>query len=193
MTNQQNHIKNLVLSALCLAIAMYLPFLTGQIQTIGNMLCPMHIPVFLCAYMCGWKWAAAVGFVSPFIRYSAFGMPPIMPVGIGMAFEMLTYGLVAGILYKVLPKKNCEHLCLPDHINDSRKDSLGYNAACHRRSCSRSVHLADVCERRGAYGSSGDHLTYHTDSNHRNCAQKGETHRLTSLKTASKWGAYTKT
>ena len=46
MTNQQNHIKNLVLSALCLAIAMYLPFLTGQIQTIGNMLCPMHIPVF---------------------------------------------------------------------------------------------------------------------------------------------------
>ena len=31
----------------------------------------------------------------------------------------------------------------------------GYNAACHRRSCSRSVHLADVCERRGAYGSSG--------------------------------------
>ena len=95
MTNQQNHIKNLVLSALCLAIAMYLPFLTGQIQTIGNMLCPMHIPVFLCAYMCGWKWAAAVGFVSPFIRYSAFGMPPIMPVGIGMA----------GILYKVLPKK----------------------------------------------------------------------------------------
>ena len=105
MTNQQNHIKNLVLSALCLAIAMYLPFLTGQIQTIGNMLCPMHIPVFLCAYMCGWKWAAAVGFVSPFIRDSAFGMPPIMPVGIGMAFEMLTYGLVAGILYKVLPKK----------------------------------------------------------------------------------------
>ena len=105
MTNQQNHIKNLVLSALCLAIAMYLPFLTGQIQTIGNMLCPMHLTVFMSPYMCGWKWAAAVGFVSPFIRYSAFGMPPIMPVGIGMAFEMLTYGLVAGILYKVLPKK----------------------------------------------------------------------------------------
>ncbi|MFR8853452.1 MAG: ECF transporter S component [Oscillospiraceae bacterium] len=74
-------------------------------ETIEICCAPMHIPVFLCAYMCGWKWAAAVGFVSPFIRYSAFGMPPIMPVGIGMAFEMLTYGLVAGILYKVLPKK----------------------------------------------------------------------------------------
>ncbi len=105
MTKQTNHIKNLILSALCLAIAMYLPFLTGQIQTIGNMLCPMHIPVFLCAYICGWKWAAAVGLVSPFLRYAAFGMPPIMPIGIGMAFEMMTYGIVAGLLYKILPKK----------------------------------------------------------------------------------------
>ena len=105
MTKQTNHIKNLILSALCLAIAMYLPFLTGQIQTIGNMLCPMHIPVFLCAYICGWKWAAAVGLVSPFLRYAAFGMPPIMPSGIGMAFEMMTYGIVAGLLYKILPKK----------------------------------------------------------------------------------------
>lgn len=105
MTKQTNHIKNLILSALCLAIAMYLPFLTGQIQTIGNMLCPMHIPVFLCAYICGWKWAAAVGLVSPFLRYAAFGMPPIMPIGIGMAFEMMTYGIVVGLLYKILPKK----------------------------------------------------------------------------------------
>lgn len=105
MTKQTNHIKNLILSALCLAIAMYLPFLTGQIQTIGNMLCPMHIPVFLCAYICGWKWAGAVGFISPFLRYAAFGMPPAMPIGIGMAFEMMTYGIVAGVLYKILPKK----------------------------------------------------------------------------------------
>ena len=105
MTKQTNHIKNLILSALCLAIAMYLPFLTGQIQTIGNMLCPMHIPVFLCAYICGWKWAAAVGLVSPLLRYAAFGMPPIMPIGLGMAFEMMTYGIVAGLLYKILPKK----------------------------------------------------------------------------------------
>ena len=105
MTNQNTRTRDMILAALCLAIAMVLPFLTGQIQTIGNMLSPMHIPVFLCAYICGWKWAAAVGFVAPFIRYAAFGMPPLMPVGVGMAFEMLTYGLVAGLLYKILPKK----------------------------------------------------------------------------------------
>ena len=69
------------------------------------MLCPMHIPVLLCAYICGWKWAAMVGFMAPILRYFAFGMPPLMPIGWGMAFEMLTYGLVAGILYSMLPKK----------------------------------------------------------------------------------------
>ncbi len=106
MTKQNNQLKNLVLTALFLAIALLLPFLTGQIQTIGNMLCPMHIPVLLCAYVCGWKWAATLGFVAPFLRSAIFGMPPIMPIGLGMAFEMLTYGLVAGILYQLLPKKN---------------------------------------------------------------------------------------
>ena len=105
MTNEKNNIKNLTLAALCLAIAMLLPFLTAQIQTIGNMLCPMHIPVLLCAYICGWKWAAMVGFMAPILRYFAFGMPPLMPIGWGMAFDMLTYGLVAGILYSMLPKK----------------------------------------------------------------------------------------
>lgn len=49
-------IKNLTLTAMFLAIGLELPFLTGQIQQIGNMLLPMHIPVFLCALICGWKY-----------------------------------------------------------------------------------------------------------------------------------------
>ena len=40
-------LKNLVLTAMFLAIGLVLPFLTGQIKEIGNMLLPMHIPVFL--------------------------------------------------------------------------------------------------------------------------------------------------
>ncbi len=60
--------------------------------------------IFMCIHM-RMEMAAAVGFISPFIRYAAFGMPPLMPIGVGMAFEMLTYGLVAGLLYKILPKK----------------------------------------------------------------------------------------
>ena len=104
MTNTRNNTRDLILAALCLALAMLLPFLTGQIQTLGNMLCPMHIPVLLCAYICGYRWAEAVGFISPLLRYAIFGMPPIMPAGVSMAFELLTYGLVAGLLYEKLKK-----------------------------------------------------------------------------------------
>ena len=95
----------MVYSALCMALAMVLPFLTGQIQTIGQMLAPMHIPVLICGFICGWPWGLAVGFISPLLRFAIFGMPPIMPAGISMAFELAAYGFITGFLYKKLPKK----------------------------------------------------------------------------------------
>ncbi|MDD3400339.1 MAG: ECF transporter S component [Eubacteriales bacterium] len=98
-------LKKLTYSAVCLAIAMLLPLLTGQIPQVGNALCPMHIPVFLCGFICGWPWGAVVGFISPLLRYLIFGMPPIFPQGISMAFELAAYGAIAGMMYKLLPKK----------------------------------------------------------------------------------------
>lgn len=92
-------IKNLTLSAMFLAIGLVLPMLTGQIQQIGNMLLPMHIPVFLCALICGWKYGVAVGTVLPLLRSVMFGMPVLFPTAIAMCFELATYGLVAGFLY----------------------------------------------------------------------------------------------
>jgi len=104
MTNQKSNIKEMTIAAMCLAIAMLLPFLTGQIPTIGAMLSPMHIPVLLCAFFVNWKWAALVGFTAPLLRFAIFSMPP-MPFGIAMAFEMATYGLVVSLMYNALPKK----------------------------------------------------------------------------------------
>lgn len=91
--------KNLTLSAMFLAVGMLLPFLTGQIPQIGNMMLPMHIPVLLCGVICGWQYGAALGFILPFIRYMVFGMPVLFPTGVAMAFEMMTYGLVIGLVY----------------------------------------------------------------------------------------------
>lgn len=88
-----------VVSAMLLAVGLFLPFLTGQIQQIGNMLLPMHLPVFLCGLICGWKWGLSIGFILPLLRFALFGMPPIYPMGIAMAFELATYGGVAGALY----------------------------------------------------------------------------------------------
>ncbi|MDO4493967.1 MAG: ECF transporter S component [Clostridia bacterium] len=100
-----NKTKNLTLSAAFLALALVLPFLTGQLQQIGNMLLPMHIPVLLCGFFCGPVYGLAVGFIAPLLRFALFGMPPVIPIGLPMAFELLTYGAIAGILYKKLPKK----------------------------------------------------------------------------------------
>ncbi|MBQ6806867.1 MAG: ECF transporter S component [Lachnospiraceae bacterium] len=92
--------QNLTLSAMFVAIGLVLPFLTGQIPQLGSMLLPMHIPVFLCGLICGWRYGAVVGFVLPIMRYAIFGMPILFPTGISMAFELTTYGLVVGFWYE---------------------------------------------------------------------------------------------
>lgn len=99
------HIKRLVLSALFLALGLILPFLTGQIPQIGNMLLPMHIPVLLCGFICGPVWGLAVGFICPLLRSALFGAPIMYPMAVSMAFELGTYGLISGLFYALLPKK----------------------------------------------------------------------------------------
>ena len=94
----------LTYAALCLALAMVLPFLTGQIPQIGQALSPMHIPVFLCGFLCGWPWGLALGFIAPLLRSALFGIPVLFPGACAMAFELATYGFLSGLLYKKLPK-----------------------------------------------------------------------------------------
>ncbi len=98
-------IQNLCLSAVCLALCMVLPFLTGQIPQIGNALSPMHIPVLMCGLICGWQYGLAVGFAAPLLRFLLFGMPPIMPTGLAMMFELAAYGAFSGLLLQFLPRK----------------------------------------------------------------------------------------
>ena len=103
----KNHstILKMVLAALFLALAYVLPFVTGQIPEIGAMLCPMHIPVLLCGFICGWPWGLAVGLIAPIFRSVILTMPPMFPTAVCMSVELATYGAIAGIMYKVLPKK----------------------------------------------------------------------------------------
>lgn len=96
---KKSPVFNLTLSAMFMAIGLVLPFMTGQIPQIGNMLLPMHIPVFLCGLICGWQYGLVVGLVLPILRYFLFSMPVLFPTGIAMAFELGTYGLTVGFLY----------------------------------------------------------------------------------------------
>lgn len=101
---KQNNSVNLALSSMFLALAFVMPFLTGQIPQIGAMLCPMHIPVILCGYICGAPWGLAVGFIAPLLRSFTLGMPPLFPTAFSMAFEFAVYGFMSGFLYRKLHK-----------------------------------------------------------------------------------------
>lgn len=109
MKNSNIHIRNLVYSSLCLALCLVLPFLTGQIQTLGRFLSPMHLPVLLCGIICSWYWGAAVGAVAPILRFALFGMPVFIKA-IPMAFELAAYGAAAGLIMLLLRKK-LPYLC----------------------------------------------------------------------------------
>ena len=97
--------RKLVFAALFLALGLVLPFLTAQIPQIGSMLLPMHLPVLLCGFVCGWPYGLLVGAVTPLLRSMLFSMPPLYPTAVAMAFELAAYGLLAGLFYKLLPKK----------------------------------------------------------------------------------------
>lgn len=103
--NTREKTYKLVLSALFLALCLVLPILTGGIPAIGNMLLPMHIPVLLCGLICGWQYGLVVGFVAPLLRSVLFGMPPMYPVAIAMAFELAAYGLIIGLVYAAVQKR----------------------------------------------------------------------------------------
>lgn len=97
--------RRLVSAALMLSLCLVLPFLTGQIPGVGNMLCPMHLPVLLCGFLCGPLWALAVGAIAPVLRYALFSMPPLFPTGLAMCFELAAYGFSSGLMYRRLPRR----------------------------------------------------------------------------------------
>ena len=98
-------LMRLTATAMCLALAMVLPFLTGQLRELGQALSPMHLPVFLAGMLCGWQYGLVCGLVAPLLRSLCFGMPALIPHAVGMAVELAGYGFLSGLLLRLLPKR----------------------------------------------------------------------------------------
>ncbi|SDN89826.1 ECF transporter S component [Acetanaerobacterium elongatum] len=97
----KNQTKKLVYAAGCLAMGIILALLFHLLGGgLGNILLPMHIPVLLCGFLCGPLFGAACGVLLPLLSSIMIGIPPIFPVGAAMMFELCTYGLLSGLLYK---------------------------------------------------------------------------------------------
>ena len=71
----KRNLYRMVTTAALLAVGMVLPFLTGQLQTIGKLISPLHIPAFICGLTCGPVWGAALGVVLPSYRLAATSCP----------------------------------------------------------------------------------------------------------------------
>lgn len=77
--------KRLVVSALMLALALVLPYFTGGIPAIGNLLLPMHLPVLLCGFLCGGGWGPG------------WDWPPPAPLPAGGPPRILSHRLLHGL------------------------------------------------------------------------------------------------
>lgn len=92
--------RDLVIAGLLTAIGIAMPSLFHMVSISGQVFLPMHIPVLLCGFICGPALGGICGFLVPFICGMITGMPPLFPVATYMAFELLAYGVLTGILGK---------------------------------------------------------------------------------------------
>lgn len=95
---KKSSVYKLVLTGLLVAIGVLLPSIFHAAAINGSMFLPMHIPVLLCGILCGWKWGMVSGAIIPLLCSLILGMPPIYPAGVSMIAELITYGLVCGVL-----------------------------------------------------------------------------------------------
>lgn len=100
-----NGTRQLVISALCVALGVALPFAFHAVPKGGSIFLPMHIPVLLCGLLCGWPFGLACGILTPLLSSLLTGMPPAAYLP-SMMCELATYGLIASLLMRAAPTKN---------------------------------------------------------------------------------------
>jgi thiamine transporter ThiT len=95
-------LRNILFTALCIAIGLILSQVVKMIPIPypGAVLLPMHIPVLICGFLCGWAYGAISGLMLPLIAFVLTGMPPIFPTGLSMTLELATYGAFTALLYR---------------------------------------------------------------------------------------------
>lgn len=98
-------VRNMIMAALMLALSWLMPFLAALNPAIAKVISPMHIPIFLCGFLCELPWAPIVGFLAPLLRSLTSGIPALYPNAVAMSFELAAYGLVTTALSRRLPGK----------------------------------------------------------------------------------------
>ena len=101
---QKTYIKESIITAMCIALCVVLPMAFHLIPNVGSLLSPMHIPVLLCGLICGGPFGFFCGLAGPFLSSILTQMPPMAYLP-GMLVELSVYGLVAGLMRKIVHTK----------------------------------------------------------------------------------------
>ncbi|MGG7076720.1 ECF transporter S component [Clostridium sardiniense] len=96
----KSNIRKILITSMFIAIGIILPSIFHTFNMAGNIFLPMHIPILICAVICGGKYGGICGLIVPILSSFLTGMPPIFPVAIIMSLELGCYGLTLGILLK---------------------------------------------------------------------------------------------
>lgn len=88
-------------AGLLVAAGLILPYFTSHMFAIpGTLLLPMHIPILLCGLLCGAKYGLLCGIVVPILSSVLTGMPPAYPMLPIMTGQLMTLGLLSGLLHQ---------------------------------------------------------------------------------------------
>ncbi|MCC8123010.1 MAG: DUF1893 domain-containing protein [Oscillospiraceae bacterium] len=92
--------QTLTMAGLLTALGILLPLVTSHMFGLqGTILLPMHLPVLLLGLLCGPYYGLVGGAVIPLLSSALTGMPAY-PMVIIMTGELMTYGLISGLLRK---------------------------------------------------------------------------------------------
>ena len=105
LNRQSLNIRLLVMCAMCIALGLVLPMAFHAIPNAGSIFLPMHIPVLLCGLICGPVYGLICGALTPLLSSMMTGMPPAAMLP-GMLCELATYGLVGGVLSRIIRTKS---------------------------------------------------------------------------------------
>ncbi len=94
----QSNTQKLSVTGLLVALGLLLPAFTAHLFALpGVVLLPMHIPVLLCGFLCGPRYGALCGLVTPVLSSLLTGMPPAFPMLPIMACQLVVMGLLGGL------------------------------------------------------------------------------------------------
>ena len=65
--NRKSGLYSLLVTAILLAVGIVLPFLTGNVQVLGQAISPLHIPVLICGLTC---WRAQAEHIERGLRFA---------------------------------------------------------------------------------------------------------------------------